>query len=502
MQRDCGAQPALSKCWLAAMLLACLTLLHGAHPVAASAALSGGEHWQGLLGSLRSHAGQVGIQVVSLPDRRVVFEHEAHTLLTPASLLKILTSYAAIKQLGAYYHFPTEVWCAQPPQNGVVHGSLWVKGRGDPYIVPEKVYLLAQAIKAQGVRVVEGGIAIDNSYFQPQTEQVCLDGDCERPYNPVLAATSLDFNTLTMKFLPGPKVGGPVRVEVYPPGDYALLDNQALTGEPGKGEGSVHLQSAGLSADGREKFRIAGNLGKDSGEASETRQNISDPVAFFARTLATVLGQIGVEVRGNAPRAANVPAGAKKLAEYASPPLGDMLHGLNRYSNNFMAEMLLRALGAEVRGAPGTQEKGLSVVRETLAGIGIASREMELESGSGLSRRCKVSPHALCAVLAAAYRDFTIAPEYISSLAARGEEGTLRRRLPRLQEHSCIRGKTGSLRDVVGFAGYVSGPAAGPYAVVILLNEVRKPWEAKTAIDGFLARLAGSAERGSQWPQN
>jgi serine-type D-Ala-D-Ala carboxypeptidase/endopeptidase (penicillin-binding protein 4) len=478
--------------WLWTAFWACSIVFCCVQTVAASATASSGENWQGLLKSLQSHAGLVGIQVVSLPEGRVVFEHESHVPLTPASLLKIVTSYAALKQLGTYYHFQTEVWSQQAPQQGMVHGNLWIKGRGDPYIVPEKAYLLAQRIKEQGVRVIDGGIVIDNSYFQPQTEKLCLDGQCERPYNPVLAATSLDFNTLTVRLLPGPKAGSPILVEVYPPGDYALLVNQASTGGGKSAAGGVNLQSAGPTADGREKYLLTGNLEAQSIGGAESRLNVSDPVAFFARSFKTILGQVGIEVRGTNPGSGTAPAGAKKLAEYDSPPLGDMLHGLNRYSNNFMAEMLLRSLGAEVRGAPGTEEKGLSVVRETLADIGIAARELELESGSGLSRRCKLSPHALSTVLVAAYRDFTLAPEFIASLATSGEEGTLRRRLHGLQGQSSIRGKTGSLRDVVGFAGYVSGPASGPYAVVILLNEVRQLREAKTAIDGFLARLAGS----------
>jgi D-alanyl-D-alanine carboxypeptidase/D-alanyl-D-alanine-endopeptidase (penicillin-binding protein 4) len=492
MNIDCSDHPVGWIPWLWNTFWASSILFCCVQTAAASATASSGENWQGLLKSLQSHAGLVGIQVVSLPDRRVVFEHESHVPLTPASLLKILTSYAALKQLGPYYHFQTEVWSLQAPQNGTVHGNLWIKGGGDPYIVPEKAYLLAQRIKEQGVRVIEGGIFIDNSYFRPQTEKICLDGQCDRPYNPVLAATSLDFNTLTMRLLPGPKAGSPILIEVYPPGDYALLVNQASTGGARNAEGGVTLQSAGPTTDGREKYLVTGNLPTQSTGGSESRLNVSDPVAFFARSLKTILGQVGVEVRGNSPGSGTTPSGAQKLAQYDSPPLGDMLHGLNRYSNNFMAEMLLRSLGAEVRGAPGTEEKGLSVVRATLAEVGIAARELELESGSGLSRRCKLSPHALCTVLAAAYRDFTLAPEFIASLATSGEEGTLRRRLHGLQGQSSIRGKTGSLRDVVGFAGYVSGPAPGPYAVVILLNDVRQLREAKTAIDGFLARLAGS----------
>ena len=99
-------------------------------------------------------------------------------------------------------------------------------------------------------------------------------------------------------------------------------------------------------------------------------------------------------------------------------------------------------------------------------------------------------------MLTAAYQDFTIAPEFLSSLASTGQEGTLRRRLPHLPEQVIIRGKTGSLRDVVGFAGYVSGPATGVHAVVILLNAVQRPDQARKAIDSLLSRVAGTSPKG------
>ena len=159
--------------------------------------------------------------------------------------------------------------------------------------------------------------------------------------------------------------------------------------------------------------------------------------------------------------------------------------------------MLVRDLGAAIIGAPGTEAKGLAVVRQTLLEMGVPGPEVELDSGSGLSRTSRISPHALCKVLTAAYQDFSIAPEFLSSLASIGQEGTLRRRLPRLPEQVIIRGKTGSLRDVVGFAGYASGPATGVHAVVILLNAVQRPDQAKKAIDSLLSQLAGAPYKGN-----
>jgi D-alanyl-D-alanine carboxypeptidase/D-alanyl-D-alanine-endopeptidase (penicillin-binding protein 4) len=453
-----------------------------------------GVDWNKLLRALQGSSRQVGIQVVALTDRSVVYEHESRQRLIPASVLKLLTGYTALKRLGPYYHFSTEVWSRHAVRDGVLPGDIWIKGTGDPYLVPERLYLLAQKLREQGIRRIDGNIHIDNGYFQPRVEKLCLDGQCDRAYNPVLAATSLSFNTLTLHFLPSGPGGGAVLTDVFPHGDYALIDHRRGTAAGKNDAAGLSVHSDGLTSDGRERYAVAGRLAASSDEDLEYRVNINDPVGFFGRSLRTLLSEVGIEVRGRGIDAATVPGDARKIAEYVSPPLKDLLHGLNRYSNNFMAEMLLRVLGADVKGPPGSAEKGMMVLGETLASIGIPAAELELDGGSGLSRRCRITANALGAVLVAAFQDPAIAPEFLASLASGGEEGTLRRRAERLATPALIRGKTGSLSDVVGFAGYVSNPSSGAHAVVILLNEVQRPAEAKAAIDRFLSALAESSE--------
>lgn len=439
------------------------------------------------LKALQNSAGQVGVEVVSLPDGKTLFAHQAHVALTPASLAKIVTCYVALRKLGPYYRFRTTVYASRLPEDGVIKGNIWIKGGGDPYLTLEKAYRLAHQIKQCAVRAIDGGIYIDNSYFHPPQEKICPNGQCDRSYNPMLAATSIDFNTFTVKLMSGGKSGSPVHVEILPPGDYVLLDMQATTmnQEPGA-NGTVHIQATGQTVDGREKYQISGHLPVNLAQDHELRQSVGNPAGFVARTIKTLLGQVGVEVRGASIGAGAVPADAKQLVEYESPPLADMLYGLNRYSNNFMAEMLLRTLGAVVAGAPGSEAKGTAVLRSTLREMGLAADEVALEGGSGLNRTSRISAHALCGVLGAAYRDFSLAPELMASLAAGGQEGTLHKRLQDAPDKMLVRGKTGSLRDVVGFAGYVGTPGNRVYAVTILLNKVYKPGDARKAIDAFL----------------
>jgi D-alanyl-D-alanine carboxypeptidase/D-alanyl-D-alanine-endopeptidase (penicillin-binding protein 4) len=188
-----------------------------------------------------------------------------------------------------------------------------------------------------------------------------------------------------------------------------------------------------------------------------------------------------------------VPPGATRLVVQESPPLGDLLYGLNRYSNNFMAEMLLRSMGGSVLGPPGTSAKGVTVIRRTLAQLGIPDREVVLDSGSGLSRACRVSARAFGAVLVDAYNDHALGPEFLASMAVSSREGTLKKRFR--QNGVTVRGKTGTLKDVVAFSGYVGFPGGRVFAATVLLDGVRQRWDARAALDALLEQLPYLAAR-------
>jgi serine-type D-Ala-D-Ala carboxypeptidase/endopeptidase (penicillin-binding protein 4) len=134
--------------------------------------------------------------------------------------------------------------------------------------------------------------------------------------------------------------------------------------------------------------------------------------------------------------------------------------------------------------------KGISVIRNTLTEAGLTEETGMLNCGSGLSRFCRISPETFCRLLTAAWRDPIIGADFTSSLAVNAEQGTLRRRMHK--PGLTVRGKTGTLNDVIGFAGYVSGPSGKTYAVTIMLNDVKDRAKARQAIDSFLEEVAFS----------
>ncbi|MCE5242998.1 MAG: D-alanyl-D-alanine carboxypeptidase/D-alanyl-D-alanine-endopeptidase [Syntrophobacteraceae bacterium] len=457
--------------------------------LASAAAAAGPEEMlRPQLDALQKSAGDVGIQVIALPSGKPVWEYRAAEPLVPASLVKVLTSYAALKRLGPGHHYQTSLWALDGPKGDAIPGDLWIRGDGDPYLVAEKASALAAALRESGVRSIHGGICIDNGAFSPPSERVCLDGQCGRNYEPVLSATAVDFNSITFRVSPGAKTGSPVRVSWSPAGDYVRMTNRAVTG--GKGAKTpLRLQSLGMAPDGHEKFELTGRLPARGAGEREFRLNVADPAFFAGYTYKALLREAGIEIRGAGVKVCSVPAGAKKILESGSQSLGEILFGLNRYSNNFMAEMVLRNMGGRTGEFPATAEKGLAVVRRTLGSLGIPEGEVSLDCGSGLSRNCRVSPRTFGKVLAAVYADPSIAPDFMASLAVSSQDGTLRRRAH--PPGIVLRGKTGSLSDVAAIAGYVEEAGRDVCAVTIICNDVRDPAAAKAAMHAFIDRAPG-----------
>ncbi len=434
---------------------------------------------------IRKTAESVGVMLVSLPSGQTVVEHNSGAAFVPASLVKLLTSYAALRKLGPSFRFKTEALARGGPVDGVIQGDIWIRGAGDPFFVSEKAQELAQAIKLQGIRQITGGVFTDDSFFNPKSEHICLDGDCIGKYNPVVSATAVDFNLVPFRLLVPPKPGSAVTVDPAWAGSYIKVSGKAVSAKKGD---TLKVRSLGATGGGQEEFQISGQAASRGPRSREYRFHAADPAGLFAGAIRTALERSGIRVMGHAIGEGTAPSGAVTIARYESPELSELVSSMNKYSNNFMAEMLLKGLGGHVSGPPGTGAKGVAVIESALVEAGIPDRTGIIDCGSGLSHFCLVTPKTFCQLLTAAYKDQQMGPAFISSLAVNAGEGTLKRRMrkPGLS----VQGKTGTLNDVIGFAGYVSGPSGNTYAAALMLNGVRDRWKARQAIDAFLEEAA------------
>jgi D-alanyl-D-alanine carboxypeptidase/D-alanyl-D-alanine-endopeptidase (penicillin-binding protein 4) len=178
-----------------------------------------------------------------------------------------------------------------------------------------------------------------------------------------------------------------------------------------------------------------------------------------------------------------------------------VIRPLNKNSNNFYAEMVLKTLGAEYKGAPGSTQAGIEAVGSYLESIGIAKGSYRMSNGSGLWGETRFSTAQLVKILDAAYRDFKIAPDYVASLAIAGTDGTLRSRMKKGAARGYLKAKTGTLEGASSLSGYVKRRGDDVIAFSILFNEIEggaggaKTAQSKigAAIAAYLQVLANEA---------
>jgi D-alanyl-D-alanine carboxypeptidase/D-alanyl-D-alanine-endopeptidase (penicillin-binding protein 4) len=394
---------------------------------------------------------------------RTLLAHNALVAVNPASLAKLLTTLAALDQLGPAWAWTTPVWLHGPVQDGVLDGSLVVKGSGDPKLVAERVWLLLRRVQQLGVREIRGDIVLDRSAFAPSPVRPAdFDGEPTRPYNVQPDALLLNFKSVTYTFVPD-AVRGVARVLAEP----ELAGTQV--------ERSVRLSNApcedwrgALKASFAESghVRFAGSYPAACGELAWTVAD-ADPDTYNARLIEALWRGIGGGLGG---RVVDGPApkDVEPSFELKSAPLADVVRDINKYSNNVMAQQLLLSLQLQRRpGVPATAEAARETLRAWLVQrTGELPPGTVLDNGSGLSRETRLSAALLARLLRQAWGSPAM-PELVSSLPVSGLDGTLRRsRATPGRAHL----KTGSLSDVAGIAGYVLSDSGRRYVLVAIVN--------------------------------
>ena len=408
--------------------------------------------------------GRLGLYVRSVSTAQTLYSHNAAARRIPASNVKIFTAAAALARLGPDYRFATDFYVKGKVRDGVLRGDLYLKGYGDPLFVHEKMRDLVRRLKLRGVKRITGDLVADDTYFDKKKHgHGWRVGRSIRPYLAPHGALSLNFGLANVLVAPGDRVGGPARAHLEPPSRALRLQARVKTSRR-----RLKIRLGRTRSKGKDVVQVSGSF-PEGNRMKRYRVPVTDPTAFTAGAVAAELTRQGIAFKGGIRRAAT-PPDARLLARNLSPPLSEVVRGLNKFSNNFVAEQTLKTLGAETYGAPGTAEKGLRVVRDFLISIGASAEEFALADGSGLSRMNRSSPRALVALLEAAHNDFRLRPEFMASLAVFGVDGTVKKRRRRGVDSRRVRVKTGVLNGVRAFSGYAATRNGEILAFSVLMN--------------------------------
>jgi serine-type D-Ala-D-Ala carboxypeptidase/endopeptidase (penicillin-binding protein 4) len=393
-----------------------------------------------------------------------LFVHQPQSAFNPASVMKLLTTYAGLDILGPAYVWKTAVYADGPLVQGRLSGNLYLKGYGDPSLTLERVWLLVRELRQRGLDAIDGDIAADASWFEPSsTDPGRFDGEARRTYNAPPSALLANFNSTTVRIR---AENSQVKLSADPlPAGYSL-ENQVRVAN---GSCNEELRPGFdlVAGNGDKRLIISGSFSAACGE-KRYPVNLGEPALTAAGIFVSLWKEAGGSVTGQIVQA-TTPASAVQLVQQESPPLAAIIRDINKWSNNVMTRQLLLTLGAERLGAPGTPEKGAAVVREWLHGKGLKFSELVLENGAGLSRVERISPLSMARLLQAAYQSPMFA-ELEASLPIAAVDGTMKARArgDGVAGHAHL--KTGSLSGAKNLAGYVFDNQGRRWVVVNFIN--------------------------------
>ncbi len=435
-------------------------------------------------------ATSVALVVQPLESSSPLISHNAALAMNPASVMKLLTTYAALDLLGPAYTWKTTAWVDTMPVSGTLNGNLYLKGSGDPHFSIEHLTALLRQLRVRGIERIVGDIVLDRSVFDlPAVDPGAFDDKPMRPYN--VGPDGLLINFRALRFTLQPENGRP-RLLQETPSEGLRVDNQIRTTDGACGSNWKDLLNIRLLPEGRgQRLEFSGSFAALCGEKALNLSPLpaDAQVAGLNRAIWRELGgSLGGQVR-----AGNLPGSARPLAQHESAPLADVVREINKFSNNVMARQVFLTLGngnapEMPADTPATAERARQRIVDWLALRRLHFDELVLDNGSGLSRIERISAESLNRLLIDAWQN-PLMPEFIASLPIVGIDGTMKKRLNGSEVSGRAHIKTGTLDGVKTAAGYALDGQGRRYTVICLINHPRAQ-AGGPAIDALLTWIA------------
>jgi serine-type D-Ala-D-Ala carboxypeptidase/endopeptidase (penicillin-binding protein 4) len=404
------------------------------------------------------------VPVGAAPSHRL--SHRGDASVNPASVMKLVTTYAALHTLGPAFTWKNRVYVdGQIVRGGVLEGNLILRGSGDPKLVLERIQDLFAQVQAKGVREVRGDIILDRSIFQvPDKNPADFDDEPLRPYNAAPDGMLVNFKSLIFTFTPD-EAGQRVLIKSEPPIAGVAIPTELPMGGGGCGNWKANLKADFYTPS---KIEFAGRYPANCGEKVWSVA-YSEPRAYAGRVIDAMWRASGGTLTGTV-REDAVPRGARPLLTANSLTLAEIIADVNKFSNNVMAQQVFLTLSAQKgRASFDASKKQLATWWQK----NLPSYSLPLiENGSGLSRKERTSAMALTGLLQHAAAS-PHAEVFANSLSIAGVDGTvsrMRERNPTSEALGNAQLKTGTLNNVAALAGYATGRSGQRYSIVAIIN--------------------------------
>ncbi|HVC01199.1 MAG TPA: D-alanyl-D-alanine carboxypeptidase/D-alanyl-D-alanine-endopeptidase [Steroidobacteraceae bacterium] len=412
--------------------------------------------------------GSVSFIVADVDSGAVILARNPATPRGPGSVMKLLTTFAALDTLGPAFTWRTRAFADAPIVRGVLRGNLYLKGGGDPYMTIERWWRFAAELRATGLKTIRGNVVIDDRAFSlPSEDPAAFDGHPNRPYNVIPDAMMVNFQSVDYRVAPNPAAHRVDVAAIPRPINLTIDDDVRLVG--GRCAGAGDRVAYTVDSPLRDHVVFSGTMSLHCGPEVFTRAVMRAP-QFAYGTFVQLWRELGGRVVGGY-QDGGTPPGARVLVDFASMPLSEVVRLTDKFSNNVMARTIMLTLGERRYGAPATLDKGITVLEAWSHEHRIPLAGTVIVNGSGLSRKTRVSAETVAALLRVAYHS-RYAPEFLASLPIAGVDGTLRREMTETVPGT-VRLKTGHIDDVSAVAGYVRTRRGRTYVLVSFVNDPR-----------------------------
>jgi D-alanyl-D-alanine carboxypeptidase/D-alanyl-D-alanine-endopeptidase (penicillin-binding protein 4) len=420
-----------------------------------------------------------GVVIQSIETGEYFYKRNEDKLFNPASNMKLITTSAGLILLGSEYKFSTSIYINGTLDGSILKGNLIIQGGGDPTISRRfyngnifKVFNdWADSLLSKGIDEIDGNVIGDDNLFDDEGLGKGWAWDYESYwFSAPSSAISFNDNCVDISVTIDPATGKS-KINSLPDTKYITLVNNVRVSKDTATSIDVYREK------GTNIINVFGTI-REGEDSVKTFATVNNPTQFSMVVLKDILEKKGIKVTGYAADIDDVEklidySNIKHLFNYYSPPLKDIIKVINKSSQNFFAEQLLKTIGLEKEGY-GTTENGVKAISNVLKEMGINPESLVMVDGSGLSHLNLVTPKHIVSLLSYLFKSKHFIPFY-NSLPISGVDGTLGKRMKGTRAENLVRGKTGFLNYGRSLSGYTYTADNEPVVFSIISNNFTVP---------------------------
>ncbi|MDX1754526.1 MAG: D-alanyl-D-alanine carboxypeptidase/D-alanyl-D-alanine-endopeptidase [Marinobacter sp.] len=437
----------------------------------------------------RSLTGQEALSLAAIPLTGPGVEQyiNADQQMSPGSIMKLVTTYAALELLGPSYRWDTNFYTDGQLAGSTLDGNLYVRFGGDPKLTIERIWTTLRELRGMGIGTITGDLVLDGSVFQLSGGLPSFEDNGDNPYAPFLVEPSAYLSNLNLLHFQVRADERGTQAWSSPDLHNVTLDNQVTALAEGPCPSRRRFQwEPVFHEDGQVTVRVSGRL--PQGCRTTAYLSLLPPERYSASLIRSLLTEMDIVLQGE-DRMDTTPEDARLILKMTSPDLVSTIRDINKWSSNVMARQLLLTIGAEHREETDDDDRvaGIRTIYQWLEDKGINTDGMVIDNGAGLTRHGRITARQGAQILLNAWNS-PFAADLMASMPLIAMDGTMARRLRNTGLEGQGRIKTGYLENVRSIAGFSRDEANNTWVVVGMIND-DPAWNGQAVLDRALYSL-------------